>query len=269
MPDRASRFVTIKAPGTGIGKGPGNPDGGVRVLIGDGGVRITDGFGGWEVVARPRKTAMTLWQGFQPITLVIPLWFRTESREWDDGKRIEGDCIALGMMAGRGEPSPEPQKRGGKTRTVTAKKNETYAKIAHDNKVDLADLLQINNIKDPAKIKRGDKIILPESSEKEPFGQPPIITLATDPAGVLIPYNDLEWGDDDSLQRKQWVIQDLDWGDSRRNMYGDRISQKVDMTVLQYVAPKVAATKAVAWRRTKRHTRGKTKTKAKGKAASE
>jgi LysM repeat protein len=257
MPDKASRYVTFKAPGTNIGD-----NGAVRVLLGDGGVRIIDGFGGWDVVSRPRKTAMTLWTGFQPLTLEIPVLFRTDSREWDDGKRIEGDCVALGMMAGRGEPSPEPQKRKGKVIYYTVKKGDTYAKIARATRVGLANLLQLNNIHDPAKIKRGQRIALPESSDKEPFGQPPVVEIDAD--GSLIPYNDLSW-DDDALESKQWVIQNIEWEagpeGSMRNLYGDRIRQAATVTVLQYVAPAVAATQAAPWRRTKRHTRGKSKTK--------
>ena len=254
MPDRASRYVTLKAPGTGIGKDTSNPGGGVSCLLGSA-VRITGGFGGWDIVSRPRRTAMTLWNGFDPITLELPLLIRTDNpNSYEAGKRIEADCITLGMLAGRGEPAPEPQKRNGQIRKVTVKKGDTYAKIANANKVDLSDLLQLNNIRDPAKITRGDKLSLPEAKDREPFGQPPVITIVSD--GSLVPYNELEWGDDDSLERKQWVIQDIDWADDTpngvmRNIYGDRVLQKATVTVIQYVAPQVAATKTAPWRRNK------------------
>lgn len=270
MPDRASRFVTIKAPGTGIGKSSGNPGGGVTVLIGDGGARITDGFGGWEIVPRPRKTGMTLWTGFQPITLEIPLIFHTKSREYDEGKELENDCATLAQLAGRGEPVAVPARgKSGKPRTVTVKRGQTAASIAHNNGVTLADLLEVNNLTDPAKVRyvkgKTQKLIIPvKGQEKEPFGEPPVITLVTDPPGALIPFNQPEVGHGE-LDRKEWVIQGIEWGTARRNIYGDRTRQDATITVVQYVAPAVTATKPAPWRRTTKHKRGKGKSKSKTK----
>ena len=244
--ERASRFITFRAPGTVIES--------VKVLIGDGGVRIVDGFGGWVAQERPRRTARTVWEGYQPLTLEIPVLFRTlRVNDWDDGKRIEADCIMLGMMAGRGEPSPEPQQKNNKVITYTIKKTDTYAKIANSKKVDLADLLQLNNIKDPSKIKRGNKLRLPKDTERQPFGQPPVLELSAD--GSLIPYNDLSWSEE-GLERRQWVIQDIAWEPGRRNIWGDRIRQAATVTVLQYVAPALVVTKPAPWRRNSKHRRG-------------
>lgn len=253
MADRASRYITFKASDSKI------PD--VRVLLSEA-VRIVDGFGGWEAEPRPRRTAATIWKGFSPLTLEIPIIFHTyQPNDYVVGKSIEADCIALGMMAGRGEPAPEPRVRNGKVTKVTVKGSGKYAsssaikKIATQYKIDLEELVELNKKKIPdlKKVRVGTVLTIPQTSTDNPFGEPPTVELIAD--GSIIPYNDLSV-DGNDLQRKQWVL-GIDWEDARRNIYGDRIRQRATVTAMQYVSPKLAATKVAPWRRNTKHKKTK------------
>ncbi|MHB8240684.1 MAG: LysM peptidoglycan-binding domain-containing protein [Solirubrobacteraceae bacterium] len=63
------------------------------------GVKPTDpslpkvGYGGHPVGARPKRKALTVYQGRQPFTLEVPMIL------WNDGASVEGDRIALDNMA--------------------------------------------------------------------------------------------------------------------------------------------------------------------------
>lgn len=70
----------------------------LEVPAGEGSPTVTDGYGGWEVVNRPFRTGLTVWRGFSPIILSVPLLFEG----FDEGKSLEGDIEVLELMAGRG-----------------------------------------------------------------------------------------------------------------------------------------------------------------------
>jgi hypothetical protein len=52
-----------------------------------------DGYGGHPVGARPKRRALTVYQGRQPFTLEVPMYL------WRDGESVEEDRIALDNMA--------------------------------------------------------------------------------------------------------------------------------------------------------------------------
>ncbi len=72
--------------------------------LGPGAWRITGGYGGWETVARPDRTALTVWRGFEPLRLagavLIDHFFEDPE---DRSDRCREDRQRLERMAGRGE----------------------------------------------------------------------------------------------------------------------------------------------------------------------
>lgn len=47
----------------------------VKVCRGDGAPKATDGMGGWSLVVRPRRTALTQWDGRNPYAMDVPILF--------------------------------------------------------------------------------------------------------------------------------------------------------------------------------------------------
>ena len=70
----------------------------VVVWMGDDPPKVTGGYGGWEIIERPRRTAVTQWQGREPIQMEIQFvldgWKRPAGR-----RSIEYDVTALERMA--------------------------------------------------------------------------------------------------------------------------------------------------------------------------
>lgn len=56
--------ITTTKPGPGLA---------ITAWIGGDGPTVTGGFGGWEIIARPRRTAITQWRGREPIQMELPL----------------------------------------------------------------------------------------------------------------------------------------------------------------------------------------------------
>lgn len=58
--------VTIRTtkPGPGLA---------ITAWLNEAGPTVTGGYGGWEVVARPRRVAITQWRGREPIQMELPL----------------------------------------------------------------------------------------------------------------------------------------------------------------------------------------------------
>lgn len=56
---------------------------------------VTGGFGGWDRIARPRRVALTDWQGSEPFQMVVSL--RLDG--WAQNRSIEADVKALVAMA--------------------------------------------------------------------------------------------------------------------------------------------------------------------------
>jgi len=66
---------------------------------------LTGGFGGWERIARPRRVALTDWQGVEPFTMTISLRFDG----WAAQQSIEPALTALlDMAVDRGSRSGPP-----------------------------------------------------------------------------------------------------------------------------------------------------------------
>src|SRR4051794_11644930 len=123
----ASRFITFKAHGLSS----------IKVMLGDGPVQVGGGFGGWDVVARPRRTALTVWQGFDPLQLNVPIVFSaigpnnlTLNEDQGDPQGVEDKIMTLGRMAGRGSLLPKTSSQS-HPKHYTTKKGDTLAKAAH------------------------------------------------------------------------------------------------------------------------------------------
>lgn len=72
-----------------------------HVLAGEKGPRIVDGYAKFETVPRPERTGLTVFTGYNPVTMEVPIRFEAViSRE---AKDLEHDIALLERMAGRGE----------------------------------------------------------------------------------------------------------------------------------------------------------------------
>jgi hypothetical protein len=78
----------------------------VNVLAGDSAPRITGGYAKIGVIDRTERAGVSFFQGYDPITIEIPVRFESEDRtgSWlgADGAAIERDIGLLEMMVGRG-----------------------------------------------------------------------------------------------------------------------------------------------------------------------
>ena len=73
------------------------------VLAGDGGPVPSGGWAKWAVVDRPQRVGVTVFQGYDPITLTVPVRFDAVAYPAIDGQSIEDDIDRLEWMAGRGK----------------------------------------------------------------------------------------------------------------------------------------------------------------------
>lgn len=81
---------------------PGEP-GHVHARMGDIPPVLSGGYGGWNEAARPRKAAMTAWDGSSPFRLAVTLRIGEHRRL----RSVEADCRRLDRLAtkqGRSEP---------------------------------------------------------------------------------------------------------------------------------------------------------------------
>lgn len=80
----------------------------LRVLAGEGAPTVTGGYAKHNVIDRPQRIGLTVLQGYDPISLKVPVLFTTLTQDgsWDAGEdaglHIEIDCQKLEWMAGRG-----------------------------------------------------------------------------------------------------------------------------------------------------------------------
>jgi nucleoid-associated protein YgaU len=76
----------------------------VAAYRGDGSPKMTGGSGGWDVVARPRRIALTQWTGREPYRMDVPVLF--------DGYRhsqsVEEDIARLNQMSMGADFKPPP-----------------------------------------------------------------------------------------------------------------------------------------------------------------
>jgi LysM repeat protein len=86
-------FITFKAKDIGE----------VRVAKDENPPKIVGGYGGWEAVSRPKRTALSVWNGVDPIQLDVPVMFEG----WGDrvGQEIRiGRLSRMALPQGDGEP---------------------------------------------------------------------------------------------------------------------------------------------------------------------
>jgi len=78
----------------------------LNVYAGDTAPTIVGGYAKVDIVARTERTGLSVFQGYDPITLSIPIRFESDdlspSRTQKEGQQIEDDIQKLEMMAGRG-----------------------------------------------------------------------------------------------------------------------------------------------------------------------
>jgi hypothetical protein len=73
----------------------------VTALLDEEGSNITGGYGGWEIIARPRRQAVTHWGGRDPFQMDLAIILDGHS----DYRRVETDCSRLERLA---LPHPNP-----------------------------------------------------------------------------------------------------------------------------------------------------------------
>lgn len=71
-----------------------------HVLAGDEPPSITDGYGKYDTVDRLQRVGLTVFQGFNPIAMEVPIRF--DAYRSRDGSQIEKDIFLLERMGGRG-----------------------------------------------------------------------------------------------------------------------------------------------------------------------
>jgi hypothetical protein len=76
----------------------------VKVLRGDGVPKATDGMGGWTIVSRPRRTALTQWDGRNPYSMDLPVLFDGLG----DNISVENDIARLFQMSVGSDFTPPP-----------------------------------------------------------------------------------------------------------------------------------------------------------------
>lgn len=76
----------------------------VKVLMDEAGCVITGGYGGWELIDRPRRVAVTMWQGRQPYQMTAAIIF-DGFRENDDVEIAIANLERMALPFGK-EPPP-------------------------------------------------------------------------------------------------------------------------------------------------------------------
>lgn len=72
----------------------------VSMMPGDQPPRITDGYAKYSTLDRPGRTGLTIFDGFNPMMMEIPIRF--ENFQFREGLQIERDIAKLERLAGRG-----------------------------------------------------------------------------------------------------------------------------------------------------------------------
>lgn len=98
-PPRRNLYISFQ------GKGPNRQDG-FAVLCGDNPPVIAGGYANWQTVPRPLLRGVTVFQGYDPVTMTLELrfgiWTSTFAWQTDDdaGRSVEADIEKLEWMAG-------------------------------------------------------------------------------------------------------------------------------------------------------------------------
>lgn len=72
--------------------------------LGTDGAKPTGGYGGWDLVDRPRRLALTQWNGRNPLSMDVSILFDG----YADDNSIEEDCAKLEAMAFNDDFNPPP-----------------------------------------------------------------------------------------------------------------------------------------------------------------
>ena len=83
----------------------------VEVLAGDGAPTPSGGYAKWAHIPRPQRTAITVFEGYEPMTLSVPVLFDAV-RQNGVREDVENQIQWLEWMAGRGIKHHEPFKVG-------------------------------------------------------------------------------------------------------------------------------------------------------------
>jgi len=73
----------------------------LTVLAGEQAATVTGGWAKWGLIERPQRVSMTVLQGYDPVTMDVPIRF--DNVVPSAGSDIEGDIQKLHWMAGRGK----------------------------------------------------------------------------------------------------------------------------------------------------------------------
>jgi hypothetical protein len=100
-PKRRTDLMRIRVPGKL------RDEAGFSVLAGDQPPRVTGGYAKFSTVDRPLRTGLTQFDGYDPITMEVPIRFENFNGDLDNvrgasGAQIEDDIALLERMAGRG-----------------------------------------------------------------------------------------------------------------------------------------------------------------------
>lgn len=71
-------------------------------IAGEGGPTVTGGFAKWNIIARPQRVGMTVLDGYDPITMDVPIVFDNVVNTLDAQMPVETAVQILEWMAGRG-----------------------------------------------------------------------------------------------------------------------------------------------------------------------
>lgn len=95
-PKRARDRLRIRVPGTL------RTNDRFHVLAADEAPRIVDGYAKFEVVDRPERTGLTVFTGYNPVVMEVPIRFEAFLSP-EEADQVERDIALLERMAGRGE----------------------------------------------------------------------------------------------------------------------------------------------------------------------
>jgi hypothetical protein len=74
-----------------------------NVLAGNDGPKIVSGYAKFSILARPERTGLTVFDGYDPIVMEVPIRFEARRSAGEaEGNQIERDIELLERMAGRG-----------------------------------------------------------------------------------------------------------------------------------------------------------------------
>jgi hypothetical protein len=105
----------------------------VEVLAGEGAPTISDGYAKWVAVPRPQRPAITVFSGYEPLTLKVPILFANNPSEQNDLESAIGELEHF-ARPGASQGQAEPHEAGYNLKTQLLR---IYAKDGRGNEVPL------------------------------------------------------------------------------------------------------------------------------------